>query len=175
MLWSVSHSVMSDSLQPIDCGLPGSSLHGILQARILEWVAIQLMSLEMFYFPLVKTLNYSSCSIDSISAGWGWGGPPRWLVVKNLPVNAGDIRDVGSIPDSERSPGGGNGNPLQYSCLENPMGREAWWATIHRVTKNWTRLKQLSRQAQARGWRGDEVASPGSLIGSHCKVAFSRL
>ena len=48
------------------------------------------------------------------------------LVIKNLPANAGDIRDVGSIPRLGRSPGEGNGNPLQYSCLENPMGRGAW-------------------------------------------------
>ena len=50
------------------------------------------------------------------------------LVVKNLPGNAGDIRDVGSIPGLGRSSGGGHGNPLQYSCLENPMDREAWLA-----------------------------------------------
>ena len=56
------------------------------------------------------------------------------LVVKNLPANAGDIRDLGSIPGWGRSPGEGNGNPLQYSCLENPMDREAWRATVHRVT-----------------------------------------
>ena len=48
------------------------------------------------------------------------------LVVKNPPANAGDIRDVGSIPGLGRSPGGGNGNPLKYPCLENPMDREAW-------------------------------------------------
>ena len=52
------------------------------------------------------------------------------LVVKNLPANAGDIRDLGSIPGSRRSPGGGHGNPLQYSCLENPMERGAWWGTV---------------------------------------------
>ena len=52
------------------------------------------------------------------------------LVVKNLPDNAGNIRDVDSIPGSGRSPGGGHGNPLQYSCLENPMDRGAWWATV---------------------------------------------
>ena len=51
------------------------------------------------------------------------------LVVKNLPDNAGDIRDVGSIPGLGKSPGGGNGNPLQYPCLENPMDREAWQDT----------------------------------------------
>ena len=57
-------------------------------------------------------------------------------VVKNPPANAGDIRDVGSIPGSGRSPGGGHGNPLQYSCLENPKDRRALWATVHGVTKN---------------------------------------
>ena len=56
------------------------------------------------------------------------------LVVKNLPVNAGDARDMGSLPGLGRFPGGGNVNPLQYSCLENPMDRGAWRATVHRVT-----------------------------------------
>ena len=58
------------------------------------------------------------------------------LVVKNLPANAGDMRDAGLIPGLERSPGGGHGNPLQYSCLENPTDRGAWWATVHRVTES---------------------------------------
>ena len=62
------------------------------------------------------------------------------LVVKNPSASAGDIRDMGSIPGSGRSPGEGHGNPLQYSCLENPMDRGAWWATVHGVTKSWTRL-----------------------------------
>ena len=58
------------------------------------------------------------------------------LVVKNLPANAGDIRDVGSIPGSGRSPEGGHGNPFQYSRLENPMDRGAFWAIVHRVTQS---------------------------------------
>ena len=65
-------------------------------------------------------------------------------MVKNPPASAGDKRDVGSIPGSERSPGGGHGNPLKYSCLENPMDGGAWWATVHRVTKIHTQLKRLS-------------------------------
>ena len=69
------------------------------------------------------------------------------LVVKNLPANAGDIRDVGLIPGSGRSPGGGNGNPFQDLCLENPMDRGAWQATVHRVAKSQTQLKRLSRHA----------------------------
>ena len=60
------------------------------------------------------------------------------LVVKNVPANAGDIRDAGLIPGSGRSSGGGYGNLLQYSCLENPMDRGAWWATVHGVTKGQT-------------------------------------
>ena len=62
------------------------------------------------------------------------------LVVKNPPVNAGDIRDTGSVPGLVRYPGGGDGNPLQYSCLKNPMNRGAWWATVHRITKSQTQL-----------------------------------
>ena len=63
------------------------------------------------------------------------------LVVKNPPANAGDIRDVGSIPVLGGSSGGGHGTPLQYSCLENPMDRGAWGATVHRVAQSQTRLK----------------------------------
>ena len=66
------------------------------------------------------------------------------LVVKNLPANAEDLRDTGSVPGLGRSPGGGHGNLLQYSCLETAKDREAWQATVHGVTKNRTRLKQLS-------------------------------
>ena len=65
-------------------------------------------------------------------------------VVKNPPANAGDIREAGSIAGSRRSPGRGHGNSLQYSWLENPMDRGAWWATVHRVTKSQTWLKWLS-------------------------------
>ena len=94
---------------PMDCSLPGPSVHGIFQARALEWVPLP--------------------------------SPRAALVVKNLPAQAGDIRDAGSIPGSARSPGGGHGNPLQYSCPENPMDRGAWWATVRGVAKSWTQLK----------------------------------
>ena len=60
------------------------------------------------------------------------------LVVKKAPAHAGDVRDMDSIPGSGRSPGGSHGNPLQYSCLENPLDRGAWWATVHRVAKSQT-------------------------------------
>ena len=61
-------------------------------------------------------------------------------MVKNPPANAGDVRDVGSIPLSGKSPGEEHGNPLQYSCLENPMDRGAWRVTVHEVIKGQTRL-----------------------------------
>ena len=67
-------------------------------------------------------------------------GFPGNSVVKNLPATAGDTGVVGSIPGSGRSPGGENGNPLQYSYLENPMDREAWQATVQGVTKSQTQL-----------------------------------
>ena len=60
------------------------------------------------------------------------------LVVKNLPANAGDIRDMGSIPGLGRYPGEGNGNPLYYSCRENQTDRGSWWATVFEVAKSWT-------------------------------------
>ena len=70
------------------------------------------------------------------------------LMVKNLPANAGDIRDTGSIPGLDRFPGGGLGNALQYSCLENPMDRGAWQATVRGVAKSWTRPKGLCMHMQ---------------------------
>ena len=64
-------------------------------------------------------------------------------MVKNMPVNVGDIRDVGVVPGLERSPGEGHSNPLHYSCLENSIDRGAWRATGHGVAKSQARLKRL--------------------------------
>ena len=71
-------------------------------------------------------------------------------MVKNLPGNAGNVRDAGSIPGSRRCPREGHGNPLKYSCLENPMDRGAWWATVHSVTQSQTRLNRLSTHARVK-------------------------
>ena len=76
-----------------------------------------------------------------VTSRWDFQGT---LVEKNLPANAGDTRDVGSIPGLGRCPGGGHGNPHQYSHPENPMDRGAWWAPAHGVTESRTRLKRLS-------------------------------
>ena len=65
-------------------------------------------------------------------------GLPLWLNDKESDHSVGDTGDLGSIPRSERSPEGGHGNPLQYSCLENPMDRGAWWTTVYRVIKSQT-------------------------------------
>ena len=69
------------------------------------------------------------------------GAPQVEQVVKNLPANAGYIADTGSAPGLGQSPAGGNGNPCQYSCLENPMDRVVWRAVVHGVTKSQTQLK----------------------------------
>ena len=88
-------------------------------------------------------------------------------MVKNLPANAGDIRDEGLISGSGRCPEGGHGNPLQYSCLENPMDRGIWPATVHRVAKSRPQLKRLSTQHTLPGSevRGiEELSSPMRLL-----------
>ena len=103
----------------------------------LSWTELRvrdLVSYSTWIANLVKIVIYICLFRDSQVA----------LVVKNPPTNAGDIRGVGSIPGSGRSPEGGNGNPLQYSCLKNPMDKGAWRATVHRIAKSQTRLKWLS-------------------------------
>ena len=107
-------------LNPLDCSPPGSSARGILQARILEWVTMP------------SSRNIFMVVYDS-------------FVGKESVCNAGD---PGSIPGSRRSPGEVNGNPLQYSCLENPTDRGAWQVTVHEVTQTQTKLKRLSMHAQ---------------------------
>ena len=87
------------------------------------------------------------------------------LAVKNPSANAGDTGDVGLIPGSGRSPGGGNRNPLQYSCLGNPMDSRAWWATVHGVYKELDTTLATEQQQQrmlgawgaGTGWRGSHL------------------
>ena len=84
------------------------------------------------------------------------------LVVKNPSANAGDIRDMGSISGSGRSPGGEYSNSLQYPCLKNPMDRGTWRATVHRATKTWTWLKQKKRSEKQR--------RKGKILPFECRV-----
>ena len=88
------------------------------------------------------------------------------LVVKNLPANAGDIRDESLILGSGRSPEGGHGNPLQYSCLENSMYRGVWWTTVHGVRKSWAQLSDL-----AAAW----MLHYGSVITDHLPQVVHKL
>ena len=100
------------------------------------------------------------------------------LVVQNLPANAGDIRDVGLIPGSGRSLGGGHGNPLQYSCLEHPMDRGAWWAIVHSITKSDMAEETASTRAHS-DWlvskldsNRDLACGPGAADGCSLSVSM---
>ena len=101
---------------------------------------------------------------------------PCGTLVKNLPDSVGDARDVGSIPGLGRSPGEGNGYPVQYSCLKNSMDRVAWWATVHGAAKSQTRLsnftftfpfhaleKEMATHSSVLAWRIPGTGAPGGL------------
>ena len=87
--------------------------------------------LVVFYIQSVTDQNISYAPFSGFCDG---------SASEEYACNEGDTEDSGSVPGSGRSPGGGNGNPLQYSCLENPMDLGAWWATVQRVPKGWTKL-----------------------------------
>ena len=91
---------------------------------------INIKSLHCTLYIKYNFVNYTLVSLERVFQ--------VVLVVKNLPANARDVRDVGSFPRTGRFPGGRHGNPLQYSFLENPMDRGAWQATVHRATISWT-------------------------------------
>ena len=91
------------------------------------------------------------------------------LVVKNPPADAGDMGDTSSIPGSGRSPGGGNGNPLQYSCLGNSMDRGAWRATVRGVAKSHIQLKQLSVDKDS---TNTIIKTDFTIILHHTKVLY---
>ena len=109
-------------------------------------------------------------------------GFPSGSAGKESVCNAGASGVRGSISGSVRSPGGGNGNPLQYSCLENPMDRAAWWAAVHGVAKSWIQLsdftftfhfhaleKEMATHSSVLAWRVPGTEEPGGLpsVGSH--------
>ena len=103
-------------------------------------------------------------------------GFPGGVVVKNLPANTGDARDMGSIPGSGRSPGVGNGNPLQYSCLVNPMDRGAWWGYSPwgcRVGPDWARTQALTIHSLSWSRKPDKSSLDGWLQLLCSKNVFS--
>ena len=109
------------------------------------------------------------CDVNGIH----WSPSQVALMVKNLPASVGNIRDAGSIPGWGRSHGGGHDNPLQYSCLENPMDGGAWWAIAHGVSKSRTRLRRLSTHST--DWfRCDFKTSCSTLYTIHCWVWRAR-
>ena len=97
-------------------------------------------------------------------------GFPGGLAVKNLPANIADTGDKGSIPGSGRSSGGRNGNLLQYSCLENPVDRDAWRAIVYGVTKSWAQLKRLSMHAGTQLTRTGCVQFSSVQLLSHVRL-----
>ena len=113
-----------------------------LLSGILEKVKVSFFALAV---PLVILIQTNHHAIEAyFRPQYYYSGTSQVaLVVKKPPSSAGDIREAGSIPGSGRSPGRRHGNPLQYSCLQNPMDRGAWWATAHSVAKCGARLKQL--------------------------------
>ena len=111
---------------PMGCSPPSCSVHGILQAGILEWVAVSYSNL------LLVSHKYLKLWKKIYQLGFPGGSDSK--------ESACDAGDPGLIPGLGRSPGEGNGNPLQYPCLENAMDRGDWRAVVHGVTKSWTRL-----------------------------------
>ena len=96
--------------------------------------------LKTFMFLILKTTKHCC---EKLKVFYYFNVAPQVvIVVKNPPANAGDSREAGYVPGLGRPPGGGYGNPLQYSCLENSMYRGAWWATVHGITKSQTQLSK---------------------------------
>ena len=140
-----------------------SSLVFLVLWEFLSWLGVVFVKClfcvhcyDHLPFPFINIMYYNDSQLRGllperhlVMAGDILAASQGVLVVKNLPASAGDVRGVGSIPGSGRPTGGGHGSPLPYSCLENPMDREAWRAPVHRVTQSRTRLKRLHRSIVA--------------------------
>ena len=133
---------------PMDCSLSGSSVHRIFQAGVLEWVVIAVSNISIYNGPnpqdsqywenqnvsyelwviMMHQYRFFSCNKDTTLVIFLGGSDSK--------ESAYNAEDLGSIPESGRSPGGRNGSPLQYSCQENTMGRGAWRATFHGVAES---------------------------------------
>ena len=127
MSFHVSYPYFSSFLRPNSISLYGYTVNIYL---LTHW---QTCGLFLWFWPLWIILLWIFVWKFLCERIFHWASQVA-LVVKNPPANAGDIRKVGSVPGSGKSPAGGHGNPLQYSCLENRMHRRVWRATVHRVT-----------------------------------------
>ena len=119
----------------MNCSPPGSSVHGIFQADYLSRVSIS------YSGDLLNPGIEPASLVSAVLAGRCF---TRKSAVKNLPANTGDM---GLLSGSGRAPGEGNGNPLQYSCLGNPMDRGAWWPIVHGVAKELNTSKRLNNKS----------------------------
>ena len=124
------------------------------------FICLFVVSFSLLMKCLSKSLDY--LKVKLIPNYWDlrflhivWGASRVVLVVKNPPANTGGIRDMGLMPGLRRSPGGKHSNPLQYSCLENPVGRGAWRATVSRVAKSQTWMKRLSTHTCTSIWENN--------------------
>jgi len=137
-------------------------VYNIWRHTLCEWTFARLGSVPMKW-SLPNVLTSLSCLLRESNLTW-------YAIIstfcKEPPASAGVIRDAGLIPGSGRSPGEGNGNALQDSCLENPMAREVWRATVHRITKSQAQLKWLRMHACLHS------AAPNSSVKSHVTVWF---
>ena len=150
-MWKLVIQSCPTVCKPMDCSPPGSSVHEILQARIPEWIAISFSKGSS----RLRDWTWVSCipgrcfnlwvtreALFNITYTYKTLIGRESVIFKTTDdkepaCNAGD---PGSIPESGRSPGEGNGYPLQYSCLRNPMDRGAWWAVVHGITESQTWL-----------------------------------
>ena len=131
------------------CGTGGMGQEG--RWGILIWASLNSEPGEQAVIGLQRVCCYFLAVIDtlvniSLFLSFCYMSVRVVPVIKKLPANAGDVKDMGWLPGSGRSPGGGHGNPLQCSCLETPVDRGAWWAAVHQVAQSRTRLKRLSMQ-----------------------------
>ena len=123
---STEHPLHPEGLMPALWAIRRQGL-GSLQPNIVLWWLLWVQFPELY-----SRFSLVIYRIHSVSSAWDF--PSGW-VVKNPPASAGDARDAGFISGLGRSPGEGNGNPLQYSCLENSMDRGTWWATVHGIAE----------------------------------------
>ena len=142
---------------PVDVGnlISGSSVFSKTSLNKWKFMVHILLKLVLEKCEHYFTSMWDECNCVVVWAFFGiaflWDWNEKWPFPvlcfpggSEVKASACNLGDLGSIPGSGRSPGEGNGNPLQYSCLENPMDRGAWWATVHGVTKSWTQLSDLT-------------------------------
>ena len=134
--------------------------------RLNHWTARDFFTLHFHFHQEAFEFLFTFCHLGGVNCKSGF---PDGTSGKNPPANTGDVRDESLIPGTGRSPGEGNGNPLQYFCLENPMDRRAWRDMVHRVAKSWAQLKRR-HSMHACICISEVVISPSNLDSSLCFI-----